>query len=455
MKKILPASANVWSPTVRWLLAALLIMIVLGLLGGAISIPFFFESASIKYKVGLDKTLLRLGKVFGMAAGLLLLLQLGIGARVKLLDRVLALDRLFLFHRVNAFLIAALALLHPLLVFAPEDIAVIPVKLEYWPEIGGAFLLLLILLILTSGIWRLFLELPFHRWWIMHRMATALAVAVLMLHVLFVSETFEDGWPRMVVFAALGIYLALFLKVRLKPIFLKIKAYRVTDVRPVGNDAFLLELAPKTGKVFNYLPGQFAFIRVRSEMLSAEEHPFSMISTPTRPAILQFVIRCYGDWTRDIGRLKAGDPVAVDGPFGLFSHLARPYTKELVMIAGGIGITPILSMLRYLSDVGDERKILLIWSNQTGKDVILPAEFLDIQSRLTNLRLKHIFTRDPQGGKENGRLNQAGLKELLTDFSKQAVFFICGPRPMMHDIRQSLADLGYLRRKIYLEEFRL
>jgi ferredoxin-NADP reductase len=180
-----------------------------------------------------------------------------------------------------------------------------------------------------------------------------------------------------------------------------------------------------------------------------------MVSTPTRPATLQFVIRCCGDWTRDIGRLKTGDPVAVDGPFGLFSHLVRPYTKELVMIAGGIGITPMLSMLRYLGDIGDERKILLIWSNQTGKDVILPAEFLDIQSRLTNLRLKRIFTRDPEGGKENGRLNQAGLKELLTDFSKQAVFFICGPRPMMHDIRQALAYLGYLRRKIHLEEFRL
>lgn len=200
---------------------AICILIVLLLLTGASTIPFTYESPSILYKLGIDKTFLRTGKVFGMLAATLLLMQLPLVAGFKMLDRIFTMKRLYMIHRINAVVIAMLALSHPLLVFAPEDINSIPVELHYWSEALGAFLLVLIWLTAATAIWRQFLDFSYDRWRLFHRVATLAAVVMLIFHVLFVSETFASGRPRLIVYAAGGIYAAVFGYVKMKRLFLK------------------------------------------------------------------------------------------------------------------------------------------------------------------------------------------------------------------------------------------
>jgi len=121
----------VWPTGRRRFLGALAFLIGLLLLAGAASIPFLFESASILYKFGADKLMLRTGKVLGMIAGTLLLLQLVLAARIRFLDRIFALDRLFYFHQISGTLIAACVIIHTKLIMLPEDILFIPLEISY------------------------------------------------------------------------------------------------------------------------------------------------------------------------------------------------------------------------------------------------------------------------------------------------------------------------------------
>jgi predicted ferric reductase len=449
------AERGILPPIARIALGGLFVVLVLALLGGAVSIPFVFESQSIRYKLRMDKILLRTGQVFGMIAATLLLLQLSLSARFKMLDRVFALNRLYIVHRVNAMVIVVLAVFHPLFVFAPEDISSIPVELKYWPEVVGACLLLLICLITATGIWRLFLNFSFSRWWIFHRGAVFTAVVMLFIHVLYVSETFESGWPRYLVFLAGGIYAIVFGWVKIKPALLRRKPYEVTNIIKAGKDTYSVEVVPRKGSIFKYIPGQFAFVSFDSENLPAEEHPFTLSSTPSRPEHVNFSIRCSGDWTSLIGRISRGDRAFIDGAYGQFSYLFSNEMTDLIMIAGGIGITPMLSMLRYLADRDDARRVTLIWSNRTREDIVFADEFVELERRLKGLRIIHVFTRKPDGSSSGVRLNRNKLDELLSECNRKAPVFLCGPPSMMKEVRAGLTKNGFSRRRIYTEEFRL
>ncbi|MFP4533416.1 MAG: ferric reductase-like transmembrane domain-containing protein [Desulfobacterales bacterium] len=441
----------VWPTGRRRLLGAMVLLIGLLLLAGAASIPFVFESASILYKFGADKLMLRTGKVLGMIAGTLLLLQLVLAARFRFLDKIFAMDRLFYFHQISGTLIAACVLIHPVLILLPEDMLFIPLEIRYWPEFVGLGLLLFILGMAASGSFRAALRIPFNYWWVMHRMAAVVTAAALFVHVLYVSDTFEGGLPRTLVFWAIGLYGLLYLWVKLKRFAIRQRPYTVTTVEPAAKDAFRLRARPDKRRIRPNAPGQFAFITIKSKNISREEHPFTIAASPTMRPDAEFVIRTSGDWTKKIGNIQPGDLVSIDGPYGLFTHLRVPKAREMVMIAGGIGITPMLSMLRYMADTGDQRKMTLIWSNRSKDHIIFADEFKAFETRLSGLKGTHVLTDTPP----SNQLDRPQLEKMLADAGRNAPVFLCGPPQMMTHIKKALFALGFPRRLIFTERFSL
>ena len=203
------------------------------------------------------------------------------------------------------------------------------------------------------------------------------------------------------------------------------------------------------------MPGQFGFITPMSSHVPREEHPFTIASSPTQPKALEFIVRTTGDWTAQLKNLQPKESVLIDGPFGLFSHLQVTGQQEIIMIAGGIGITPMLSMLRYMADVHDERKITLLWSNQTPHRLVYPNEIQEINAQLKGLRVVHLITRTPKYKSDIGRLDSMRLNSLLTDCSRTSAVFVCGPYKMMTAVHAGLVSLGFQRRMIFMEQFRL
>ena len=446
---------NILSPKLRLILGFLLSIIPLLAIAGAVSIPFYFESSTILYKFGSDRQLLRSGQVVGMVAGCLLLLQIILGARLKCLDRIFGLSNLFRFHRITGFIIACLIIIHPILIFIPESRFFIPLELRYWPEFVGLFLLLLIIFTVISSHWRAWLRLSFHRWWPMHRWVAVLIVIAFWVHVLSVSETFGQKLPQMLAFCAMGLWGLVFFWIRTRPLRNRRRSFTVSAIEPAGEDAVCLEFVPDAKHTPVFIPGQFGFITFFSRHISKEEHPFSITSAPTKTSRLEIIVRTTGDWTRQLKNLQPGDRVLMCGPFGLFSCLQLPEKNEIVMVAGGIGITPMLSMLRYIADHDDQRKITLIWSNQTRKHIILPDEFQKLEAQIKGLRLFHVLTRDPESSGEKGRLDRLKLKRLLSDCSRSSALFVCGPNQMMKEVHHGLVSLGFARRMIFMERFSL
>ena len=439
----------------RLFFGLLLSIFLLLVIAGAISIPFYFESSSILYKFGYDRQLLRSGQVVGMVAGLLMLLQIIMGARLKCLDRIFGLNNLFKFHRITGIFIACLIFIHPILVLIPEDRFTIPLQLRYWPEFVGLFLVLMVITAVVLSHWRSWFNLPFHRWWPIHRIAAILIIAAFWFHVLFVSSTFEQKLPKIFAYCAIGLSALLFLWIRTRPLINRRKTLIVSAVEEAGEDAVRLKIVSKTKNIPAYTPGQFCFITFLSSHISKEEHPFSIASSPTKTSFLEFIVRTTGDWTRNFNNLRPGDRIFMHGPFGLFSHLRFPTRKEIIMIAGGIGITPMLSMLRHMADHNDQRKITLIWSNKTQKHVILPREFQNLHVRLNGLRIFHVLTRDPEYTGEQGRLDEQKLKRLISDCNISSAIFVCGPDQMMKEVRNSLLSLGFPNHMILIEQFSL
>ena len=106
-----------------------------------------------------------------------------------------------------------------------------------------------------------------------------------------------------------------------------------------------------------------------------------------------FTIKASGDFTARIGEFHPGNWATVDGPYGLFSHLVRaPWSEPLIMIAGGVGITPILSMLRHMAATGDDRPVTLIWGNRREDDIVYRKELEALADGPMNLRIHHVLS---------------------------------------------------------------
>jgi predicted ferric reductase len=445
-------------PLPPWARRALGLACLLGLgsvLALAWSIPFRFISTTMLYKFGPERLMLRSAKLIALTMAVLLVLQVILASRPRFLDRIFALDRLYAWHRRNGIAIAVLIPLHGFLVIAAEKFVLFRPQWRYLPEFLGLGLAIFILSLIAVALLRPILNIRHALWARWHHAAALLALTVMPVHILLVSDSFRSGPPRIAVLLETGLTMFLFFRLWGRRLFPR--RFVVSAVRPAGMDATLVEAVPQGGAVFPYFPGQFAFIRPVSGALPREEHPFTIASPPTRPEALQFIIRACGTWSRAVPRLKKGDIIAVAGPYGLFSHHAAPGSGPLVMIAGGIGITPILSMLRTMADRGENRPVLLLWSNRTREHLILPAEFAELAQRLPNLTVVHLLSRDADApGVLHGRLDQKELAAQLGSLPhRETTIFLCGPEAMMKQVHRALKNLGFPGRAIRREVFSL
>jgi predicted ferric reductase len=440
----------------RRLLGALIVLAGLAFLALAASLAFLEEEG---HEAGHGESPVVLaGLVCALLAAGLILMQYLLSGRLRLLDRVFGLPGLLQAHRVVAVSAAVLASCHPLLVFFPPDETIGPLRLEIWPALLGMILLASLWSTVAAGLWRGFLGLPFPRWWLLHRLGAFGLVVLAALHASFVIETFQSGLPRLGLWAILAAYGSWQIWSKLvKPARLAKAPYRVGAVRALAPDIHEVTLARADGApVPPYAPGQFAFVRFKSAAVSSEEHHFTLSSSPARPESLSFTIKCSGDFTADIGRLAPGDTAVIDGPYGLFSHLARASDGQpLVLVAGGIGVTPFLSMLRYLADTGDTRPVTLVWSARSRRELILEEELQALQARLPGCTFIGITSRESVPGWPAGRLDREALGRFLDGVDRGAACFVCGPGKMMDAATRELAALGFTRSRIHTERFAL
>jgi predicted ferric reductase len=171
------------------------------LLSVVMSIPTYYQTTTLWYKTGTNKIMLYAAQYIGLAALVLLYLQAILSARGKFLDQVFGAPLLLRLHRLNGILLLVLAASHILLVLVPEGLANLPLGKKFWPEMVGGALFILIALLVVFSYFREAIRLPFKIWRFFHRPAGYLALVLVTVHVMFVSESFEQTVPRILLLA--------------------------------------------------------------------------------------------------------------------------------------------------------------------------------------------------------------------------------------------------------------
>jgi predicted ferric reductase len=147
------------------------------------------------YKTGIDKFLLRSGKILGISATILIFYQLVFISRFATLEKVFKMKSLFQSHRTNGLIILAAAVLHPVFILGADHFVFFQFELKYWPEITGIILLSILILFVLISHWQKKLKLDYKLWRLLHKFFAPIIIIVLYIHIVNVSKTFESGIP--------------------------------------------------------------------------------------------------------------------------------------------------------------------------------------------------------------------------------------------------------------------
>lgn len=187
----------------RTVLRMSLIASVIIICVAALTVPFVFESQTLWYKAGMDKTVLRAGQLVGLLALLCLLVQIFLGTRGKILEEAFGVASLVAWHKANGVLLCCFAALHIILVLVPEGVANLPTGVKNWPEMVGGVLFLVVLAQTVSSLFRQKFAFDYKQWRTVHRTLGYLALCLVALHVLYVADSFAEGVPRIVLLVML------------------------------------------------------------------------------------------------------------------------------------------------------------------------------------------------------------------------------------------------------------
>jgi predicted ferric reductase len=226
----------------------------------------------------------------------------------------------------------------------------------------------------------------------------------------------------------------------------------VAEVRPERGETATLALRAADGHDgVRFAPGQFAWIKLADAPYALSENPFSFSSSALRPEAPELTIRAAGDFTTAVRDLQPGTAVLLDGPHGSF-HPADPDTPYL-LVAGGIGITPIMSILRTLADQGDRRPLYLVYANRTWDGVTFREELEYLRDRL-DLEIVHVLSQPHAVWTgERGRVSGDLLARVLPVQAREASVFVCGPPAMVDAALAALDAFGVDSRRVHAERF--
>lgn len=405
-----------------------------------------------------DELVSKLGRGFALAGAVLLAMQLVLAARLRGVFEHYGLDAVLRFHRRLAVAGVLLILAHPILLAAGDDGWSLLTSLRWpWYILLGKAAMVVLLIQVGTSLWRNRMRLRFEKWRMAHNLAPAL-LALVFLHSWAAGTDLQSRPLRSFWVVAFAAAVTAYLSHRLRMWqAARRRAYRVTDVTRETPNVWTLGLAPIAGVTPpRYLPGQFHFLRLyRGDRYDGEEHPFTIVSSPTESGRLRSTIKESGDFTATIGGTKPGARVGVQGPFGRFSYLLHPQQTDLVFIAGGIGITPLMSMLRHMKDTAADADVLLLYGNRTEEDIAFRDELERISGQARpRLRVVHILSQAGEGWQgEAGYVDRSALLRHCGADLQSKRFYACGPPLMMRLVTQALRELGVSPRRIHSERF--
>jgi predicted ferric reductase len=395
-------------------------------------------------------TLIDVGRGAALTGFTLLVLQVVLAGRFRSLDAPFGLDLLMQFHKAMSILAGGLLLTHPILISIGLGSFRLFSTDTPWPvDLGKAALAFTLAMIVFSMTFES-MGVDYNVWRFLHK-SIVLVIVLGFTHSTWVGEDFKPNTPLIFPWSALfllavGVFVY---RNAYVPIGGR-RRFRVSDIRRETDDTHTLRFEPADGRPLPRNPGQFMFLRLVRPGRKSETHPFTIAASPLEPGIVEATIKKSGNFTNTIDQTRAGDAGLIEGPFGRFS-LVHYEIQHFLFIAGGVGITPIMSMLRYLRDTGDDRPVTLIYGNKTARDIIFASE---LEQMPDHVHVVHVLSRGDTGWTGlTGHITRTIIEESAGEHLQTCHVFVCGPVAMMNAVLRELKAAHVDPRRIHYERF--
>jgi predicted ferric reductase len=389
-------------------------------------------------------------------AGLAMMgLQFGLTARFRFVTAPWGEDVIYHFHRQISLIAVALVVAHPIILFIerPELLRLLNSFTAPWRARFAALSTYSLIAIVVMSLWRTRLRIRYEVWHALHIILAVVAVVAGVAHMIGWSFYLDDPWKRGLWLALIAFWLLLLVYVRVvKPLFILRRPYRIAEVRKERGDTWTLVMDAIGHPGFRFRPGQFGWLTVYGTPFKISAHPFSFSSSAAASdGRVAMSIRKLGDFTGAIEKVPVGRRVYIDGPYGAFT-LGEPADLH-VLIAGGVGITPMMSMLRTLADQGDRRPVILLYGSKSWDEITFREELDALRAQL-NLTIVHVLENpaDDWTG-ERGYIDAAVLERHVPRAYADHQYFICGPGVMMDAVERTLGDLEVPISKYHSERY--
>jgi len=401
-----------------------------------------------------------LGKVTGIVGMMLYSINLILATRLRIFENLFGgLNRMYIAHHIIGGLALILLVFHPLFLslryltisLHQAAIELLPVLTQVdrsgWARNFGIISLfgMVLLLIITF-----FAKLPYRLWFFTHRFL-GVFFFVGGLHVFLVSsDTNTSGFLRwyMLGFALVGT-VAYAYRSLLGRILIRKYHYIVKQVLVVGGNVAQVVMEP-AGRTLSFEAGQFMFIRFKSpgqKSITSEWHPFSISSAPGEE-FLRIDAKVLGDYTKALMDLKPGAQAEIEGAYGRFSYQNYDNPNQ-IWVAGGIGITPFLSMARSLKGKNHSANLHIdMYYSVKAKEELVDYGTLHSVAYFN----PKIFRLFPHVSKDNGMLTAEIIAQKSGGVAGKDIY-ICGPPPMMKAMKEQFVRLGVPKKNIHSEEF--
>jgi ferredoxin-NADP reductase len=221
----------------------------------------------------------------------------------------------------------------------------------------------------------------------------------------------------------------------------------VKEVIPRTFDTFSFRFARPEG--FDYKPGQYMMVTIKSDGKELM-HPFSLSSSPTDPDFIEFTKKfTLSEYSTQLKSMKNGDWVRIDGPYGKFTCECED--EKILLLAGGIGITPFFSIIKYCADNRLPTSIVLFYGCRNESEIAFKRELEDIQQKNSHFKVIPVLNEPGPGwtGKV-GFVTPDLIRQESPDF-KDRVFYACGPPVMVAAMQKLVAALGLPAEQLRLE----